>query len=120
MTHGRLRRHDEVPPHRQATTSTGFERIASHPLRPLQITFGPSNSMLERCPTTPEVYPEKSGFAPRRERECGHRRHCAGANRRPHPCGSISLVMTESPLCRDPPAAVNEGEVVVASNEELH
>jgi hypothetical protein len=23
-------------------------------------------------------------------------------------------------LCRDPPAAVNEGEIVVASNEELH
>ena len=23
-------------------------------------------------------------------------------------------------LCREPPAAVNEGEIVVASNEELH
>ena len=23
-------------------------------------------------------------------------------------------------LCRDPPAAVKEGEIVVASNEELH
>jgi len=23
-------------------------------------------------------------------------------------------------LCREPPAAVNEGEIIVASNEELH
>jgi hypothetical protein len=52
--------------------------------------------MLGCGPTTPQVYPEKSGFAPRRERECGRRRHCADANRRPHPCASTSLAMTES------------------------
>jgi hypothetical protein len=30
------------------------------------------------------------------------------------------LAVTESPLCREPPATVNEGEIVVASKEELH
>ena len=34
-----------------------------------------SNGMLRSGPTTPQDYPERSGFAPRRERECGHRRH---------------------------------------------
>jgi len=57
----------------------------------------PSNAMLGSGPTTPQDYLEKSGFAPRRERECGHRRQWAGANRRPHPCASTSLAMTESP-----------------------
>src|ERR1700731_2354876 len=90
-------------------------------IRPPQIIgFQASNSMLRAGPTTPQDYPERSGFAPRRERECGHRRHCAGANRRLHPCASTSLAMTEITLCREPPAAVNEGEIVVASNEELH
>ena len=37
--------------------------------------FWSSNSMLGCGPTTPQDYPERSGFAPRRERECGHRRH---------------------------------------------
>src|SRR5271168_3564490 len=36
--------------------------------------------------------------ARRRERECGHRRHWADAHRRPHPCASTSLAMTESPF----------------------
>ena len=40
---------------------------------------GPSNSMLGSPPTTPQDYPERTGFAARRERECGHRRHCADA-----------------------------------------
>ena len=39
--------------------------------------FRLSNSMLDCGLTTPQDYPEKSGFAPRRERECGHRRHWA-------------------------------------------
>src|SRR6266853_1095054 len=54
-----------------------------------------SNVLLGSGRTTPQDYPENSGFAPRRERECGHRRHCAGANRRPHPCASISLAMPQ-------------------------
>ena len=45
--------------------------------------LGPSNSMLSGGPTTPQDYPEKSGFARRRERECGHRRHWADTTRRP-------------------------------------
>jgi hypothetical protein len=58
---------------------------------------GSSNSMLGSPPTTPQDYPERSGFAARREREWGHRRHCADANRRPRPCASTSLAMTGSP-----------------------
>jgi hypothetical protein len=54
-----------------------------------------SNAMLGSRPTTPQDYPERSGFAPRLERECGHRRHWADANRRPHPCASTSSAMTE-------------------------
>jgi hypothetical protein len=45
--------------------------------------LGPSDSMLSGGPTTPQDYPEKSGFARRRERECGHRRHWADTTRRP-------------------------------------
>jgi hypothetical protein len=60
-----------------------FQRVAKLPVTPTARHLGPSNSMLEPCPTTPQDYPENSGFAPRRERECGHRRHCADANRRP-------------------------------------
>jgi hypothetical protein len=41
--------------------------------------------MLSFGRTRPQDYPEKSGFALRRERECGHRRHCAGA---PGPAGA--------------------------------
>src|SRR5262249_27573644 len=39
--------------------------------------------MLGGGPTTPQDYPEKTGFARRRERECGHGRHWADTNRRP-------------------------------------
>src|SRR2546430_667900 len=62
---------------RQRSTILGDCRIFT--IAALQITLGPSNCMLECCPTTPQDYPEKSGFAPRRERECGHRRHWASA-----------------------------------------
>src|SRR5205823_6941098 len=79
-----------------------------------------SNAMLGSGRTTPQDYPEKSGFALRRERECGHRRHSAGANRRP-PSMRVYIIGNDGIiLCREPPAAVNEGEIVVASNEELH
>src|SRR5438105_6710592 len=75
--------------------------------------------MLRTGPTTLEDYPEKSGFARRQERECGHRRHCADGNRRP-PMRSYIIGNDGITLCREPPTAVNEGEIVVASNEELH
>jgi hypothetical protein len=58
---------------------------------------GPSNSMLGCGSTTPQDYPERTGFAARRERECGHRRHCADANKETHRCASTFLAMTESP-----------------------
>src|SRR5438270_4517231 len=74
-----------------------------------------SNLVLRCGRTTPQGYPEKSGFAPRRERECGHRRHWAGANRRPHSCASTSLGNDGITLCCESPEAVNEGEIVVAS-----
>jgi hypothetical protein len=65
-------------------------------LRPLGLVRSqPGNAMFGSGRTTPQDYPENNGLAPRRERECGHRRRCAGANRRPHPCASISLAMTE-------------------------
>src|ERR1700746_85396 len=81
---------------------------------------GPSNSMLGCGSTTPQDYPERTGFAARRERECGHRRHCADANRRPHPMRIYIIGNDGITLCREPPAAVNEGEIAVASNEGLH
>src|SRR6516225_2432968 len=59
--------------------------------------LGPSNSMLSGGPTTPQDYPEKSGFARRRERECGHRRHWGRHNQETHPCASTSSAVTESP-----------------------
>ena len=76
--------------------------------------------MLGCDPTTPQDYPEKSGFAARRERECGHRRHWADANRRPHQCASTSLAMTESPFAASHRPQSSEGEIVVASSDELH
>src|SRR5712691_11210434 len=45
--------------------------------------LGPSNSMLGCGPTTPQDNLEKRGFGRRRERERGHRRHGADADRRP-------------------------------------
>jgi hypothetical protein len=55
--------------------------------------------MLACDPTTPQDYPECSGFSRRREREWGHPRQ------RPRD---------------EAPATVNEGEIAVAPKEELH
>src|SRR5215831_1992467 len=40
-------------------------------------------------------------------------------NRRTHPCAFTLSAVTVS-LCREAPAAVNGGEIVVAAKEELH
>src|SRR5271163_2220843 len=75
--------------------------------------------MLGSGPTTPQDYPENSGFAPRRERECAPSALCRRQQETPpmrvYIIGNDGII-----LCREPPAAVNEGEIVVASNEELH
>jgi len=69
--------------------------IANSPFCQSRITrSGPSNSMLGSRPTTPQDYPERTSFARQREREWGHRRHWADANRRPHPCASTSWAMS--------------------------
>ena len=56
-----------------------------------------SNSMPGWFPTTPQDYPEWSGFGRQRERECGSTAApAAGSIRRTHPCASTSSAMTES------------------------
>src|SRR5438874_215875 len=82
--------------------------------------FRLSNLMLSCGRTTPQDYPERSGFPWRRERECGHRRHWADANRTTPPMRIYIIGNDGITLCREPPPAVNEGEIVVASKEELH
>src|SRR6516164_6900106 len=96
---------------------SAFQYLANPPQ--LRIArSGSSNSMLGSPPTTPQDYPETSGFAARREREWGHRRHCADANRRPTHA-HLHHWQGRSTLCRKAPATVNDGEIAVASNEEL-
>src|SRR5260221_5317734 len=61
-----------------------------------------------------------SGFGRRREREWVHRR-CRRWTTQENPPMRIYIIGNDGiALCREPPAAVNEGEIVVASNEELH
>src|SRR5215472_7777673 len=88
---------------------------------PPQITRSrPSNSVLESSQTTPWHYPESSGFGRRREREWGYGRHRRRVNQE-SPLMRIYIIGNDGiTLCREPPTAVNEGEIVVASNEELH
>jgi hypothetical protein len=71
--------------------------------------------------TTPQDYPEWSGFGRRRERECW----VTGSSRRrvnqEYPPMRIYIIGNDGiTLCRQAPATVNEGEIAVASNEELH
>jgi hypothetical protein len=76
--------------------------------------------MLGCGPTTPQDYPEWSGFGRRREREWvtgGTRRR---VNQETPPMRIYIIGNDGITLCREAPAAVNEGEIAVASNEELH
>jgi hypothetical protein len=51
----------------------------------------------------------------------GHRRQrLPGATRRTHPCASTSIGNDGITLCREAPASVTDGEIAVASQEELH
>src|SRR6267142_900959 len=82
--------------------------------------FRLSNSMLDCGPTTPQDYPERSGFGRRRERECGHRRPRRRVNQEDPPMRIYIIGNDGITLCREVPAVVNEGEIAVASSEELH
>ena len=76
--------------------------------------------MLGWCPTTPQDYPEWSGFGRLREREwvtSGTRRRMTEED----PLMRIYIIGNDGiTLCREAPATVNEDEVAVASKEELH
>src|SRR5580700_1617487 len=79
-----------------------------------------SNSMLGSGQTTPQDYRERSGFGRRREREWGHGGTAAGSIRST-PLMRVYIIGNDGiTLCRTAPAAVNNGEIAVASNEELH
>src|SRR5437773_12422060 len=54
-----------------------------------------SNSMLRAGPTTPQDYPERSGFGRRREREWGHGGTAAWSVRSTHPCAFTLSATTE-------------------------
>src|SRR5260370_528439 len=78
-----------------------------------------SNSMLGSGQTTPQDYRERSGFGRRREREWVPRRNRRRVNQE-HPLMRVYIISNDGiTLCRKTPAAVNDGEIAVASNEEL-
>src|SRR6202043_3673143 len=75
--------------------------------------------MLGSGPTTPQDYRELTGFGRRREREWGHGGTAAGSIRST-PLMRVYIIGNDGiTLCRTAPAAVNDGEIAVASNEEL-
>src|ERR1700726_148747 len=76
--------------------------------------------MLDCRPTTPQDYPEWSGIGWRREREWGHRRHRRRVNQEDPPMRIYIIGNDGVTLCREAPTALNDGEIAVASNEELH
>src|SRR3984893_12112329 len=77
-----------------------------------------SNFMLGSGQTTPQDYPELSGFGRRRERECGHGGTAAGQSGAPFM--RVYIIGNDGiTLCRTAPATLNDGEFAVASNEEL-
>src|SRR3984893_3887663 len=78
-----------------------------------------SNSTLGSGQTTPQDYRELTGFGRRREREWGHGGTAAGSIRST-PLMRVYIIGNEGiTLCRTAPATVNNGEIAVASNEEL-
>ena len=77
--------------------------------------------MLGLRPTTPQDYPEWSGFGGRREREWGQRRQRAAGIDQENPFMRIYIIAKDGiTLSRGAPAAITEGETAVASKEELH
>jgi hypothetical protein len=82
--------------------------------------FHLSNSMLESGRTTQWHYPERSGFGRPMERKWGSPAATL-APEQENPPMRIYLIGNDGiSLCRETPAAVNEGEIVVTSKEELH
>src|SRR5262250_623921 len=76
--------------------------------------------MLGGGPTTPQDYPEWSGLGRRRERECGSPAHRCRVNQENPPMRIYIIGNDGITLCREAPVTVNEGEIAVASSEELH
>src|SRR5690348_16651393 len=93
--------------------------VACHREYELQ-SSGPSNSMLELRPTTPQDYPEWSGFARPREREWVTSSNGRGITQENLPMRTYMIGNDGITLCREPLATVSEGEIAVTSNEELH
>src|SRR5262249_57270331 len=83
--------------------------------------LSPSNSMLGWRRTTPQDYPEWSGFGRRRERQCGSPAAPAAGSIQENPPMRIYIIGNDGiTLCRAAPTTVNEGKIAVASKEELH
>jgi hypothetical protein len=82
--------------------------------------FQPSNSMLESDQTTQWDYPENSGFGRPTEREWGSPAATLPPEKENQPMRIYIIGHDGITVCGEPPAAVNEDEIVVALNEELH
>jgi hypothetical protein len=82
--------------------------------------FHLSNSMLESGRTTQWHYPERSGFGRPMERKWGPPAATLSPEQENPPMRIYLIGNDGISLCRKPPAAVNEGEIVVTSKEELH
>src|SRR3954452_20776339 len=77
--------------------------------------------MLGLRPTTPQDYPEWSGFGRRREREWGQRRQRGAGIDQENPLMRVYIIANDGiTLSRGAPAAITEGEIAVTSKEELH
>src|SRR5215472_12518933 len=99
--------------------SSGFPVQRSHSCCRRRV-LSPSNPMPGWCPTPPQDYPEWSGFGRQREREWGHRRKSRRRNQETPPMRIYIIGNDGITLCCEAPATVNEGEIAVASKEELH
>jgi hypothetical protein len=92
----------------------------SNGYRLLIARFQLSNSMLESGQTTQCDYPENSGFGRPTEREWGSPAATLPPEKENQPMRIYIIGHDGITVCGEPPAAVNEGEIVVALNEELH
>ena len=96
-------------------SSLGLCPVIANTSRSIQ----PSSFMLELRPTTPEDYPEWSGFGRQREREWLTSGNGRGI-RQENPRMRIYVIGNDGiTLCREAPARVIEGEIAVTSKEEL-